>query len=198
MVMVMKAVWQVAGAKCVEVHLAPSTCIHTVHIRVPIRIKHRIHIHMHLHIDFHGICIHLRAGVWVRIHTCITLHPNPLHAQVTISSPSGTVERVPEVVQALYPRPNRTMEGLVMMNYTLKLVEINLFAVVSVVPEFAEGEGGTVVTIHGEGISLHNATRCRFGDEAPSRAEFVRTNGTAITIVCVMSAPSHHFFFVAS
>ena len=42
--------------------------------------------------------------------------------EVSISTPSGTIERAPEVVQALFVRPHdRLMDALVFMKYTMKV-----------------------------------------------------------------------------
>ena len=68
------------------------------------------------------------------------------------------------------------MDAVVFLNYTLKVVVVNLFAVTSVTPDYAQGEGGTRITVFGEGLSYYNGTQCRFGTGTTSPATFIRTN----------------------
>ena len=63
-------------------------------------------------------------------------------------------------------RPSQTLR-------TSQIVEVNLFAVISIIPDYAEATGGTKIQVYGEGLSFYNATRCRFGAAAPSDARFI-------------------------
>ena len=74
----------------------------------------------------------------------------------------GTVGGDMEVAIAMHPNADlRKLDVLAPLALQQRVIEISLFAVAKVVPEYADTKGGTIITLHGEGFV--RGMRCDFG-----------------------------------